>query len=388
MAIRRVGIRTVNRSVLLRAVAAAVLIAAVSGCSLWGGRSAKPVAADLGPNVAVLGVRQAWTARVGKIELPLELHVNGNVVTLASSDGIVVALDARTGSDVWRAALGESLSTGPGSDGKTAAVVTRANALVALESGREKWRQQLPAQVFTPPLVAGGRVFVLSADRSVTAYDGSTGRRLWSQQRPGEPLVLRQSGVLLAAGDTLLVGLSGRMVGMNPNTGVAQWEVPLASPRGTNDVERLVELVGRVSRVGDSVCARAFQASVGCVNIARGAGAWTQSASGSEGVHGDDRAVFGTEGNGVVTAWNRSDGSRLWSIDRYKHRKLTAPLLLGRSIVFGDESGTVHLVSRDDGAPLNRISTDGSGIAAAPTVASDTLVIVSRNGSVYGFRPD
>ena len=388
MAIRRVGIRTVNRSVLLRAVAAAVLIAAVSGCSLWGGRSAKPVAADLGPNVAVLGVRQAWTARVGKIELPLELHVNGNVITLASSDGIVAALDARTGSDVWRAALGESLSTGPGSDGKTAAVVTRANALVALESGREKWRQQLPAQVFTPPLVAGGRIFILSADRSVAAYDGATGRRLWSQQRAGEPLVLRQAGVLLAAGDTLVVGLSGRMVGMNPNTGVTQWEVPLASPRGTNDVERLVELVGRASRVGDSVCARAFQASVGCVNTARGAGAWTQTASGSEGVHGDGLTVFGTEGNGVVTAWNRSDGSRLWSIDRYKHRKLTAPLLLGRSIVFGDESGTVHLVSRDDGAPLNRISTDGSGIAAAPTVASDTLVVVSRNGSVYGFRPD
>ncbi|WP_440108302.1 outer membrane protein assembly factor BamB [Acidovorax sp. BL-A-41-H1] len=378
----------VCRSVLLRSVAAAVLVASVSACSLWGGRAAKPVAAELGPNVAVLGVRQAWTARVGKIELPLELHVNGNVVTLASSDGVVAALDAKTGSDVWRAMLGEPLSTGPGSDGKTAAVVTRANALVALESGREKWRQQLPAQVFTPPLVAGGRVFVLSSDRSVAAYDGATGRRLWTQQRPGEPLVLRQAGVLLALGDTLVVGLSGRMVGMNPNTGVTQWELPLASPRGTNDVERLVELVGRVSRVGDSVCARAFQASVGCVNTARGAVAWTQVASGSEGIHGDDRAVFGTEGNGVVTAWSRVDGSRLWSMDRYKHRKLTAPLLLGRSIVFGDDSGTVHLVSRDDGAPLNRISTDGSGIAAAPAVASDTLVVVSRNGSVYGFRPD
>lgn len=388
MAKRRVGMRMVHRSVLLKAVAAAALVASVSGCSLWGGRPAKPVAAELGPNVAVLGVRQAWTARVGKIELPLELHVKGNVVTLASSDGTVAALDARSGGDVWRATLGESLSTGPGSDGKIAAVVTRANALIALESGREKWRQLVPAQVFTPPLVAGGRIFVLSADRSVAAYDGATGHRLWNQQRPGEPLVLRQAGVLLAAGDTLVVGLSGRMVGMNPNTGVVQWEVPLASPRGTNDVERLVELVGRASRVGDSVCARAFQASVGCVNIASGAVAWTQTASGSEGVHGDDRAVFATEGNGVLTAWNRLDGSRLWSIDRYKHRKLTAPLLLGRSIVFGDESGTVHLVSRDDGAPLNRISTDGSGIAAAPTVASDTLVIVSRNGSVYGFRPD
>jgi outer membrane protein assembly factor BamB len=61
--------------------------------------------------------------------------------------------------------------------------------------------------------VAGNRVFVLAADRSVSAFDGQSGRRLWSQQRPGEPLVLRQSGVLLAVGDTLVAGQGGRLVG-------------------------------------------------------------------------------------------------------------------------------------------------------------------------------
>lgn len=389
MANAPLGLVTVRRGAwLTKPIAAALVLASLAGCSLWGGGSAKPVPADLGPNVAVLGVRQAWSARVGKIDMPLDVHVSGSVVTLASSDGSVVAVDAGTGSEVWRAAVGESLSAGVGSDGKTAAVVTRTNALVALESGREKWRQPLQAQVFTPPLVAGGRVFVLSADRSIAAYDGSSGRRLWVQQRPGEPLVLRQAGVLFAAGDTLVVGFSGRLVGMNPNSGAVQWELPLASSRGTNDVERLVELVGRVSRVGDSVCARAFQTAVGCVNLSRGSVAWTQPANGSEGVHGDDRAVYGTESNGVVHAWNRSTGARLWTVERYKHRKLTTPLLLGRSVVFGDDSGTVHLVSRDDGTPLNRIATDGSGIAAAPVVASDTLVVVTRNGSVLGFRPD
>ena len=162
----------------------------------------------------------------------------------------------------------------------------------------------------------------------------------------------------------------------------------MASARGTNDVERLVELVGRTSKVGDSVCARSFQAAVGCVNTARGSVTWTQPASGAEGVHGDADALFGVESNGTVVAWRRSDGSRLWGIDRLKHRKLTAPLLLGRSVVIGDNTGLVHLLSRTDGAPLNRIATDGSGIAAAPAVAADTLVVVTRNGSIYGFRPD
>lgn len=379
-----------GRSSFLRGTALVVLAASLAGCSLWsGGGSAKPVPADLGANVAVLGVRQVWTARVGNVAgLPLEVHAAGNVVTVASSDGVVAAIDARTGGDVWRTALGEPLSAAVGSDGKSAAVVSRSNALIVLDSGRERWRETLAAQVFTPPLVAGGRVFVLSADRSVSAYDATTGRRLWVQQRPGEPLVLRQAGVLLAVGDTLVVGLSGRLVGLNPDNGSVRWEAPLASARGTNDVERLVELVGRTSGVGDSVCARSFQAAVGCVNTARGSVVWTQPASGAEGVHGDADALFGVESNGTVAAWRRSDGSRLWGSDRLKHRKLTAPLLLGRSVVIGDSTGVVHLLSRTDGAPLNRIATDGSGIAAAPAVAADTLVVVTRNGSIYGFRPD
>lgn len=367
------------------------VVAAVSlaGCSLWNSSSAKPVPADLGANVAVLGVRQAWTARIGNVAgLPLDAHASGNVVTVASADGVVAAIDARTGGDVWRIALAEPLSAGVGSDGKATAVVSRSSALIVLESGHERWRQALAAQVFTPPLVAGGRVFVLAADRSVAAYDATTGRKLWSQQRTGDPLVLRQGGVLLAVGDTLVVGFSGRLVGLNPDNGSVRWEAPLASSRGTNDVERLVELVGRTTRVGDSVCARAFQAAVGCVNAARGAVTWSQPAGGAEGVHGDADAVFGAESNGTVIAWRRSDGSRLWSVDRLKHRKLTAPLLLGRSVVVGDDAGLVHLLSRLDGSPLNRMSTDGSGIAAAPVVAADTLVVVTRSGGVYGFRPD
>lgn len=363
------------------------------GCSLWGGSlwggSSKSKPVDLGPNVPVLGVRQAWTARMGATDgLALDVRVNASTVTLASANGEVAAIDARTGGDVWRAQLNTPLASGVGSDGRWAAVVSRGAQLIVLDAGREIWRKPLTAQAYTAPLVAGNRVFVLAADRSVSAYDAATGYRLWGQQRPGEPLILSQGGVLMAVGDTLVAGLSGRLVGFNPDNGVVRWEAPLASPRGTNDVERLVELVGRTSRVGDNLCARAFQASVGCIDAARGAVLWTQPASGSEGIDGDANMLFGTESNGVVVAWQRADGKRAWTSERLQFRKLTAPLLLGRSVVIGDDTGLVHLLSREDATPLNRLTTDGSGIAAAPVAAGDTLVVVTRKGGIYGFRPD
>ncbi|WP_418236082.1 outer membrane protein assembly factor BamB [Diaphorobacter nitroreducens] len=375
----------------MRALTGASLLVSLlvmGGCSLWGG-TPKPKPAELGPNVPVLGVRQAWMSQIGEQEgLELDMHVEGSVVTVASANGDVAAIDARTGGDVWRTRLNQPLASGVGSDGRWTAVVSKGNQVIALDGGREIWRKPLPAQAYTAPLVAGKRIFVLAADRSISAFDAATGYRLWSQQRPGEPLVLRQGGVLMAVGDTLVAGLSGRLVGFNPDNGVVRWEAPLASPRGTNDVERLVEIVGRTSRVGDSLCARAFQASVGCIDASRGTVSWTQPASGGVGIHGDDTMLFGTESNGTVIAWRRTDGARAWTSDRLQFRKLTAPLVLGRSVVVGDDTGLVHLLSREDAAPLNRLTTDGSAIAAAPAVAGDTLVVVTRKGGVYGFRPD
>lgn len=374
----------------LRAPLAIVLIATLAGCSALSffGSTAKAPPAALQAVSGVVSAKQAWSARVGPVSFPLDVHVSGTTVMLAGNDGSVAALDARTGADIWRANVGSPIAAGVGGDGKIAAVVTQSNVVVALQDGREIWRQKLNAQAYTSPFVAGGRVFVLAADRSINAFDGQTGRKLWTQQRPNEPLVLRQSGVMLAVGDTLVVGLAGRLAGLNPSNGSVRWEAPIASPRGINDVERLVDLVGRVSRDGDIVCARAFQASIGCVNAARGNLLWAKPANGSEGIDGDERYLFGSESDGVVTAWRRTDGERAWTTDSLRYRHLTAPLVVGRSVAVGDFAGFIHLLSREDGSLLNRLTTDGSAIAAAPVLVGNTLIAVTRNGGVYGFVPE
>lgn len=364
---------------------AIISVALVAGC--FGGIK-KPQPTELQPVTALVSVRQSWINRIGPVNFPLDISVVGNGVAVASDDGTVALLDAQTGRDVWRLALKTPIAAGVGSDGKVLAIVTKENEVIAMQAGRELWRQKLNAQAFTAPFVAGERVFVLAADRSVNAFDGQTGRKLWTQQRSGEPLVLRQSGVMLAVGDTLVVGLAGRLAGMNPSNGSIQWEAPIATPRGINDIERLVDLVGSVSRVGDSVCVRAFQTSIGCVNTTRGNLLWTRPANGLQGIQGDDRLLFGTEADGTVLAWKRSDGERVWSSERLRYRGLTGPLLAGRSVVIGDATGFIHLLSREDGSLLNRLNTDGTPISAAPVLAGNTLVAVTRNGGIYGFQPE
>lgn len=373
----------------IRCLGALVLGTAVAMGGLVGCASSKrPKPADLGPNPATVGVRMAWSANIGSVEFPLTPRVVGNLVYVAGSDGVVAAIDARTGGDLWRSNLGVKLAAGVGSDGRYAAVVSRGGELINLDAGKEIWRQKLAASTLTAPFVAGARVFVLSADRSVTAFDAQSGRKLWVHPRSGDALALGKPGIILAVGETVVVGLGGRVVGLQPQNGKVRWEVQLANSRGTNEVERLVDLVAGISRNADQVCARAFQSSVGCVDAARGTLLWSKSANGATGVDGDGELVFGTEYDGNVIAWRRKDGERLWVSELLRYRGLTAPVVLGKSVVIGDEAGMLHFVSRDDGTAQNRVATDGSSIVVTPVLAGSTLVAVTQRGGVFGFKPE
>nr|WP_315496502.1 outer membrane protein assembly factor BamB [uncultured Rhodoferax sp.] len=363
---------------------AAALVAVLAACS----GPSKPVPKDLGANIGLIGVKTAWSAQLGAMESSAQPHVVGSQVLLASAKGIVTALQGETGSVAWQLDVGTPLVSGVGSDGQTAAVMSEAGELIAMSSGKVLWKQRLGALGLTPPLVAGARIFTLSADRTVTAFDAASGQRLWQLQRSSDPLVLGQAGVLLAVGDTLVVGVAGRLLGVNPLNGASRWEAPVAVSRGTNEVERLVDLVAGVSRLQANVCVRSFQAAVACVNATNGTVVWNKPAAGTTGLGGDAEYVFGTEADSKLIAWSRVSGERLWVSEALRWRGLGTPLVVGQSLVVGDNAGVLHFLSRADGAPMDRATTDGSAILGVPVLVGKTLIAVTQKGGVFAFRPE
>ena len=156
-----------------RLLAAGVSMALLGACS---GGANQPQPAPLKPFTAMIPVQQAWTAKLGDIDFPLTLSASTNTVMLAAGNGLVLAVDAGTGRELWRVSSGSALAAGVGGDARLAAVVTRGNELVTMADGKIIWRQKLLAQSFTAPFVAGGRVFVLAADRSVSATTSLCGQ--------------------------------------------------------------------------------------------------------------------------------------------------------------------------------------------------------------------
>ena len=337
------------------------------------------------PKIAGLAV---WNLRLPGSTLAMTPAVRDGVLFVASADGTVMALQADTGTEVWRASAGSALSAGVGSDGRYTSVVTRGNEVVTFDAGRELWRKRLPSSVVTAPLVAGERVFVMSVDRAVHAFDAVDGRRLWVQQRPGEALTLAQSSVVMAYRNTLLVGQGPRLTALDPLRGTVQWEAPMAAPRGTNEVERLADLIGPGVRIGDRVCARAFQSAVACVDASKGTVLWSRNVGGVDAIASDNDRVFGADASDRITSWRTNNGDVSWTSEKLLYRGLSGALSVGSSVVFGDSAGFVHFLSATDGTQQLRLPTDGSAIVGTPVISGTTMVVMTRSGSLFAFRPN
>ncbi|WP_282823669.1 outer membrane protein assembly factor BamB [Pelomonas sp. V22] len=376
--------RQASRGLVMAGLAAG-LMALLSGCAVydWVMPAKKN---PLETFTATLSGKTAWNSRVDSIKFPLNVAVAGERIVVADSDGLVQALNVANGQSQWRGETKVKPSGAVGSDGRFAALVSVDNELVVLDAGKKVWTKTLNTPVKTAPLVAGERVFVLTVDRQVLAYDVLDGRKLWELRRPGEPLTLNQAGVINAYKDTLVVGQGPRLAGVDPLNGQLRWEASVASPRGTNEVERLADLVGPLGRSGEMLCARAFQVSVGCVNGERGTAIWSRNNSGQVGVSADGDLLVGADASDRITAWKVANGDVAWTADQLQNRKLSAPLLTAKVAVFGDGEGYVHFLSRETGKTQLRLETDGSAIVAAPQAVGGLIVVVTAKGGVFGLK--
>lgn len=374
---------TASRARTCGAAMALVLATLLAGCA-----SDKPKPTPLESVTPKIAGRVVWQSNVGSVGFPMRVAVREGIFVAAGGDGAVVALESGSGRELWRGAVGQRLSAGVGSDGRYAAVVTVGNDLVTLEAGKEAWRARLPARTVTPPLVAGERVFVMTVDRVVHAFDAVDGRKLWVMQRSTDALTLGQPGVLTAVGNTLVVGQGPRLTGVDPMRGTVSWELPMASPRGTNEVERLADLVGPPMRLGNTLCMRAFQSTVGCADASRGALLWTRNIAGAQSAGGGAEVVVVADASDRISAYKQTNGDLAWTNESLRHRALSGFLGAGRSVMVGDFEGHVHFLDRDSGQVMLRLPTDGSAVIGAPVASGTTVLVATRNGGLFAFRPE
>ena len=140
--------------------------------------ASKPKPAQIPAIKADKPIQALWQFKLGgDVSFVQSLQSVQERMALTSDDGKIAVVNVRSGQAVWRHELKTALNTGAGFDGEHVAVITLNNELVLLKDGKVVWRNRLTSQSYTHPLVAGERVFMMMADRSVLAFDLATGVR-------------------------------------------------------------------------------------------------------------------------------------------------------------------------------------------------------------------
>ena len=350
---------------------------------------AKVKPAELGAFTPSAEVVTRWQANVGAGgEFVFTPAVVGDSVYAAALDGSLARFDQ--GRQVWRISTGKRLSGGVGSDGKLVAVATPKGEVLVFDAqaGQVAWTATVSSEVLAAPAVGDGMVVVRSGDARLFAFDAANGKRRWVYQRTTPALSLRSHVGVVLADRAVLAGFpGGKLVAVAANNGVPLWEVAVAQPKGSTELERIADLASLPLLDSRQVCAVAFQGRVSCFDIANGNQLWSRDISSIAGIAADARAVYVSDDKGTVHALDRGSGASLWKQDKLSLRRLSRPLVVGSYIAVGDYQGVVHLLRRDDGAFAARFNTDGGSIVADPqpgTTAADFIVQTS-NGGVYGL---
>ncbi|MFM0500459.1 outer membrane protein assembly factor BamB [Paraburkholderia caffeinilytica] len=370
-------------------VACAMTVLTMAACSST--KDERRVPTPLTEFKPVLDVQQAWKASVGKAGRYLFSPVAvGNAVYAAGANGSVAKIDAQTGQDIWRVKLHDDLSAGVGSDGTLTAVGgLKGDVYVLGADGKQLWTAKAPGEIISPPLVGNGLVVVRTVDGQIVAFNAQTGEQKWNYRNRAVPLNLRVSSGMTFAGDAaVLAGFpGGAFAAINLQTGDNYWQTPVSYPKGVTEVERINDVTGPPTLLGSETCAVTFQGQIGCFDANSGRAVWEKAFSSTSGLAQDDRAVVAADDWSVVSAFDVSNGATLWKNDKLKNRDLSVPFILGHAAVLGDYQGYVHFLSRDDGTLVARVKTDGSPITAAPVLAGETLVVLTHDGDLYGYRP-
>jgi outer membrane protein assembly factor BamB len=379
-------LRDGRRRSCLIAVLAPAGLSALAGCGSmpWSasGRTVPPP-----PSIArgSFSLRTRWTAPFpGGVNLAPAVTESG--VWVASSDGRLALLDPGKGTVRWAVNVARSIAAGVGARGALGVVATADGDLAAFDDlGKQLWKVALGAEAVTVPAVTGRGIYVRCSDRRTLAFERSTGRRLWSFPRTAPNLVLRQTSMIGSADGRLFVGFpGGRLAALDELTGSQVWETAVAVPRGSNEIERIADVVGVPSVASRDVCAVAFQGRIACFDNASGRMIWNRELSSAGGLAGTASVIAVSDEQGNVHAFSRT-GSSLWRQTALAGRSPSTPAFAGSRLILSDLEGFVYALSLDDGAIEARSPTDGNPVAGAPLVAGDLALVQTTGGALHAF---
>jgi len=339
-----------------------------------------------------IAVKKLWSTSVGvgddKQFINLVPAVDESQIFVADRKGQVVAFDLETGKKNWSVKTETAIAAGPGVGEGLVLVGTSDAEVLALSTidGTLLWKAEVSSEVLSVPRIDLDKVIVQTADGNVAALDAGDGHEVWIHDRSIPVLTLRGTSSPAVQHGLVVVGYAnGKLAALSAEKGFDVWETSITIPKGSSEIDRMVDIDGDPIIVGAAVYVTTYQGRIAVVDIQNGDPGWTRDMSSSVGLGVDFSQVYVTDDQSHVWALSRGSGATEWKVEDMNNRQLTAPEPFEDYILVGDVDGYVHLLSRYDGRVAARVKVDSRGVNAKPLVKDGVFYVYGNSGKLAAY---
>jgi len=365
----------------------------------------------------------AGSSRTRQVMAPVVAD-NGRVFVL-DGEATVSALDAGSGAQAWRVnikpaeearrtgffGLGGS-SDGGGFGGGVAVgggrvfVSSGYRTVTAIDqaSGAVIWTTPVDVPIHGAPTVSGSRVFVVDVENQIQAFDVTTGRQDWSYRGIPEPARIMRASSPAVTGDTVIAPFSsGEVVALRASTGQAVWQQVLSRTSRTSALSEIRDIAGRPVISRGFVYAISHSGVLSSLDVRSGQPRWTLPVAGVNAPLPVGDVVYVVSKTGELTVVNRESGQIYWTRDlnvgrvrqeggflgfwdRTVRPIWSGPLMASNRLVLTNSDGELVAFDPKTGAQTASVQLRGGPVFIAPAAYNGALYVLTDNGDLVSIR--
>jgi len=268
-------------------------------------------------------------------------------------------------------------------------------AALDAETGEEIWGTQTLSPIHSAPVAGTERVFAISDDNVVYAFDSTSGEIVWSHQAIIESARMLTVPSPALVDDVLVAPFSsGELIALRQQNGNVLWQDSLSSSARLTPLASLNDIAAGPAVADGFVIATAQSGVMTAFDLRTGQRIWSQPAGalGYPLIVGD--FVFTVTTGGQVACLSKLDGSVIWikDLELYKKAKKrkgrivwSGPILAGERLIVVSSHGRLVTINPFDGEIIDekKVSDD---VYISPIIANETVYVLSDKAKLTALR--